>query len=819
MPPTTRETPAQTSTPTSRVTPSPSRAVVPPTQGSRVAAISAEIPVEIHGSRKSPRDGQPIEPFQEETVSVILFPQGGIVRLEAQVARGQMIAITNLNSQRGMLCRVSSVRAYPNLKSYVELEFTQPAPGFWGVDFPQEVAPASKAPEPEANHAPETTAAHIREEVRANDPAPAPAARAREEVHKKEPAPPPATPIAAGSAVAEAQAPAANAAHLAAADENLVHVTSDEPEVTAASAAKPAVEKSADRVLEDLKPEDFWGASFPSELIDAAPASSPKPESSPASSASPSSPSRSKAARHAAESKTHSAKAKSRPAAESKSAASASPADLPAEDDTTWAELLSQLPAKLDPPKAVEPPEIHEDEDDVQLERVAPNIETRANESPRAKTRPDNFATNSDALPPVPQSASAASLKELERLALEHLDANQDDPHAHSAPRTPAHSEKPRRTPPAPERPESGYEQHPVASSASALHAFTSPPMTGENESAQARPKRSRATPAPASKRAPEQSFGDFLKDPEPRTASSRAYQAHTDALNIALMEPLPPLVEPVSSGSKSKTTFAVIALAIVAVAGAVLYVANRSGSGSPAVVGKPAAERAPLPPDNLRPFAPDLPSIAAATSPATSNASTNSAAPASNVEAELTTAVTPPAKNDPSPLSRSEQPRTSARHSAIPPVTLPAPVSGSDAPAARNVEPPPTVASGSSAMSGAETFSKLGATTTASIPRPAAPSAPVTPATGGNVTEPRLIWSPPPVYPQLAKQNNIQGDVKIQATIDESGRITEMKPVSGPSILQGPAMDALRQWKYEPSMLNGKPVAAQLLVVVEFRR
>ena len=86
-------------------------------------------------------------------------------------------------------------------------------------------------------------------------------------------------------------------------------------------------------------------------------------------------------------------------------------------------------------------------------------------------------------------------------------------------------------------------------------------------------------------------------------------------------------------------------------------------------------------------------------------------------------------------------------------------------------------------------------------------------------MTQPRLIWSPPPVYPQLAKQNNIQGDVKIEATIDESGRITEMKPVSGPSILQGPAMDALRQWKYEPSMLNGKPIAAQLLVVVEFRR
>jgi len=107
----------------------------------------------------------------------------------------------------------------------------------------------------------------------------------------------------------------------------------------------------------------------------------------------------------------------------------------------------------------------------------------------------------------------------------------------------------------------------------------------------------------------------------------------------------------------------------------------------------------------------------------------------------------------------------------------------------------------------------------------PALPGAPDAPASGaplrvgGKVSEPHLISSVLPVYPLAARQFNIQGDVTIAATIDATGKVTTMKVLSGPSLLQRAAMDALRQWKYEPSRLDDQPVAVQTIVTVRFRR
>jgi TonB family protein len=88
----------------------------------------------------------------------------------------------------------------------------------------------------------------------------------------------------------------------------------------------------------------------------------------------------------------------------------------------------------------------------------------------------------------------------------------------------------------------------------------------------------------------------------------------------------------------------------------------------------------------------------------------------------------------------------------------------------------------------------------------------------GGEVKPVQLLSSVPPVYPQLAKSQRIAGDVKIDATIDESGHVTGMKVVMGPVMLHQAAMDALHQWKYRPATLDGKPVAMHLLVTIQFR-
>jgi len=108
-----------------------------------------------------------------------------------------------------------------------------------------------------------------------------------------------------------------------------------------------------------------------------------------------------------------------------------------------------------------------------------------------------------------------------------------------------------------------------------------------------------------------------------------------------------------------------------------------------------------------------------------------------------------------------------------------------------------------------------LGAGLAGNTSQPAAPAAlPV----GGDVKQARLISSVPPSYPALAKNQHVAGDVRVDALIDATGRVTTMKVVSGPTLLHQAAMDALRQWKYQPASLNGGTVPMHLTVTIQFR-
>jgi periplasmic protein TonB len=88
----------------------------------------------------------------------------------------------------------------------------------------------------------------------------------------------------------------------------------------------------------------------------------------------------------------------------------------------------------------------------------------------------------------------------------------------------------------------------------------------------------------------------------------------------------------------------------------------------------------------------------------------------------------------------------------------------------------------------------------------------------GGRIKAPRLLQQLPPVYPVLAKQAKVQGVVSIDAVIDESGNVVEMRVISGPPLLIQAAQQAVAQWRYEPTYLNDKPVAVQLVVTVTFQ-
>ncbi len=89
---------------------------------------------------------------------------------------------------------------------------------------------------------------------------------------------------------------------------------------------------------------------------------------------------------------------------------------------------------------------------------------------------------------------------------------------------------------------------------------------------------------------------------------------------------------------------------------------------------------------------------------------------------------------------------------------------------------------------------------------------------TGGRVKEPQLISKSAPNYPDMAKQTQIEGEVTVKAVIDITGKLTNMKVVSGSPMLQQAALDSLRTWKYEPALLNDKPVPVQTSITVKFR-
>jgi protein TonB len=73
------------------------------------------------------------------------------------------------------------------------------------------------------------------------------------------------------------------------------------------------------------------------------------------------------------------------------------------------------------------------------------------------------------------------------------------------------------------------------------------------------------------------------------------------------------------------------------------------------------------------------------------------------------------------------------------------------------------------------------------------------------------------PTYPQMARIAHIQGDVTLQATISKNGVIENLRAVQGHPILIQAALDAVRQWKYKPYILNGEAVEVETSITVKF--
>jgi TonB family protein len=84
-------------------------------------------------------------------------------------------------------------------------------------------------------------------------------------------------------------------------------------------------------------------------------------------------------------------------------------------------------------------------------------------------------------------------------------------------------------------------------------------------------------------------------------------------------------------------------------------------------------------------------------------------------------------------------------------------------------------------------------------------------------ISEATLLHKVQPIYPATARSQRMEGSVVLELTIGENGSPRDLKVVSGPPILAGAAIEAVRQWRYRPARLNGNPVAAQKQITVSF--
>jgi len=115
-----------------------------------------------------------------------------------------------------------------------------------------------------------------------------------------------------------------------------------------------------------------------------------------------------------------------------------------------------------------------------------------------------------------------------------------------------------------------------------------------------------------------------------------------------------------------------------------------------------------------------------------------------------------------------------------------------------------------------------IGSVPTAAPPPPPPPEKPkpVTPSrirVGGAVTAANIAKMVRPTYPPLAKQARIQGTVRFNAIIAKDGTIQNLTVVTGHPLLIPSATEAVRQWIYKPTQLNGEPVEVQTQIDVNF--
>jgi periplasmic protein TonB len=180
-------------------------------------------------------------------------------------------------------------------------------------------------------------------------------------------------------------------------------------------------------------------------------------------------------------------------------------------------------------------------------------------------------------------------------------------------------------------------------------------------------------------------------------------------------------------------------------------------------------------------------------------------------------TAPPPPAPPPPPPpaakqVQRPKLAQVVTTHALVAPTMVPKKIEAVN-------EPAPTVETNTGDGLPGGTGSTLGSLIGNGPPPPPPPkqSTPQRIHVGGNVEAAKLVDKVTPEYPPIAKSAHISGTVVLHAVISKDGTVQQLKYVSGPALLMTAAMNAVREWRYRPTELNGQPVEVDTTIQVVY--
>jgi len=733
--------------------------------------VALEVPVTVNGARVA-EGSDKREPFSESTKTVLIFGSGAVIRLSSSVVPGQLLFLTNEKTKKEVVCQVVKSKNYRNVSGYVELEFTESVVGFWGMRFPGDrisSAPQQATPAPVVKVTPSVIPAK------------------------------PVVPVSAMKNAAPKPAEMKTAIPAALKPEDLLPQKPVAPVAPLSSTLSSSFDPEAPLSVRATTPP-------PAPVVPVVPALPVSPA--------PQAPVNSTPAQPIAPVLIDS------PRASEVQASFLEPAKAPAAAISTVTNLLALFEGnpsapELDPPPAVQ---VCADPETETLKKHTARLQEQLSNMMFSE-EPEAHETVSVQLPHASPVVIQKELAESAAKALEQSKIHTLEP----APTPPARVE-PVKLEPQPAKSLLDDEELKIPAWLEPLARNATAPSS--NQELIDREK---------AKLVLEQHKGEEIVS----ESVSSMEKLHLPELPLPMFGRALRLDEdrvmhesrPRSSGKG--LLIGAIAVGVVALAGGGWrYLQQQSGrvqagsepasNAQASVASLPAVSSPSQPHENVLP---QTNAPAQSTPSALTNASAQSKS-SSNTLSVVPAVQSAPAPHNSQPISNPAKSGTSAATSASaqPPVEEPKkPILGEVRLAKPKVSPGRHTQTVGEPDAGINLSSEdqpdaesLNTGLAVSNNQPSAPAAPL--PVGGDVKQAKLISSVPPVYPTLAKNQHVSGSVTVDALIDANGRVTTMKVVSGPTLLQQAATDALKQWKYQPASLDGKPVPMHLTVTIQFR-